>query len=72
MGRAQTRVRALWGYGLHLRFLEANRTVLGKPAEEGESPVSENLKDMAVSRVHRDTRNLDGKSGDHPVSLNTT
>ena len=23
-------------------------------------------------RVHRDTRNLDGMSGDHPVSLNTT
>ena len=49
-----------------------NRMVLGKPAREGESPVSENLKDMAVSRVHRDTRNLDGMSGDHPVSLNTT
>ncbi len=27
--------------------------------------------DMAESRVHRDTRNLDGMSGDHPVSLNT-
>ena len=41
MGRAQTSVRACWGYGLHLRFSEANRTVLGKPAGEGESPVRE-------------------------------
>ena len=48
-----------------------NRTVLERPAIEGESPVSENERDMAVSRVHRDTRNLDGMSGDHPVSLNT-
>ena len=65
-------MRAFWGYGLHLRFSEANRTVLGKPAGEGESPVSERRTDRAVSRVGRDTRNLDGKSGDHPVSLNTT
>ena len=45
--------------------------VLGKPAREGESPVSERKDDMAGSRVHRDTRNLDGMSGDHPVRLNT-
>ena len=64
-------MRAFRGYGLHLRFFEANRTVLGKPAAEGESPVSERKDDMAESRVHRDTRNLDGMSGDHPVSLNT-
>ena len=32
-------MRALWGYGLHLRFNDASRTVLGKPAGEGESPV---------------------------------
>ena len=65
-------MRAFWGYGLHLRFSDASRTVLGKPAREGESPVSERKDDMAESRVHRDTRNLDGMSGDHPVSLNTT
>ena len=65
-------MRAFRGYGLHLRFFEANRTVLGKPAGEGESPVSERKDDMAESRVHRDTRNLVGMSGDHPVSLNTT
>ena len=45
--------------------------VLGKPAREGESPVSEKVSSTAGSRVHRDTRNLDGKSGDHPVRLNT-
>ena len=28
-------MRAFRGYGLHLRFSEANRTVLGKPAAEG-------------------------------------
>ena len=64
-------MRAFRGYGLHLRFSDVNRTVLGKPAREGESPVSERKDDMAESRVHRDTRNLDGMSGDHPVSLNT-
>ena len=36
-------MRAFRGYGLHLRFSEANRTVLGKPAEEGESPVCESV-----------------------------
>ena len=50
---------------------ETNGKVLGKPAREGEGPVSERKDDMAESRVHRDTRNLDGMSGDHPVSLNT-
>ena len=64
-------MRAFWGYGLHLRFSEANRTVLGKPAREGESPVWENEEGQAVSKVPRDTRNLVGMSGDHPVRLNT-
>ena len=45
MGRAQTGVRAHRGYGLHLRFDDASRTVLGKPAGEGESPVRENRVD---------------------------
>ena len=34
-------MRACRGHGLHLRFSEVNRTVLGKPAGEGESPVRE-------------------------------
>ncbi len=46
--------------------------VLGKPTEEGESPVSEIKRQIAESRVQRDTRNLVGTSGDHPVRLNTT
>ena len=45
IGRAQTGMRAFRGYGLHLRFSEVNRTVLGKPAEEGESPVRESRAD---------------------------
>ena len=49
----------------------ANRTVLERPAKEGESPVRESEVNRAVSRVPRDTRNLVGKSGDHPVRLNT-
>ena len=48
-----------------------NRTVLERPAREGESPVSEIGVSRAVSRVPRDTRNLVGMSGDHPVRLNT-
>ena len=59
------------GFGPHNWFVDSSRKVLGKPAREGESPVSERKDDMAESRVHRDTRNLDGMSGDHPVSLNT-
>ena len=51
--------------------MDVSRTVLGKPAGEGESPVSENGNDTAGSRVPRDTWNLVGKSGDHPVRLNT-
>ena len=50
---------------------ETNGKVLGKPAKEGESPVHESQSSMAVSRVPRDTRNLVGISGDHPVRLNT-
>ena len=48
-----------------------SRTVLERPAREGESPVRESEVDRAESRVPRDTRNLVGMSGDHPVRLNT-
>ena len=65
-------MRAFRGYGLHLRFFEANRTVLGKPAREGESPVAEIRRQQAESRVPRDTWNLVGSQGDHPLRLNTT
>ena len=50
---------------------DGNRTDLERPAREGESPVRETKVDRAVSRVPRDTRNLVGMSGDHPVRLNT-
>ena len=45
--------------------------VLGKPAGEGDSPVGEISLQAAGSRVPRDTWNLVGTSGDHPVRLNT-
>ena len=45
---------------------------LERAAREGESPVSEVSISKAGSRVPRDTRNLVGISGDHPVRLNTT
>ncbi len=51
---------------------EPSRMVLGKPAREGESPVHERRASEAGSRVPRDTCNLVGMSGDHPVRLNTT
>ncbi len=38
-------MRAFRGYGLHLGFSDVNRTVLGKPAGEGESPVRESRAD---------------------------
>ena len=51
---------------------EDSGTVLGKPAEEGESPVREGGAGRAGSGVPRDTRNLVGRRGDHPPRLNTT
>ena len=57
-GRAQTGVRALRGSdrGIDPKDLTERP---GKPAREGESPVSERSIGMAVSRVGRDTWNLD-------------
>ena len=51
---------------------EDSRTVLGKPARESESLVHEIEEDLAGSRVPRDTWNLAGIRGDHPLRLNTT
>ena len=59
------------GFGPHQVTGKVSRTVLGKPAREGESPVSEKTSGIAGSRVPRDTWNLVGISGDHPVRLNT-
>ena len=72
MERAQTGVRAFRGSDRIIDSAIPAELFWGKQTREGESPVSERRVDMAVSRVHRDTRNLDGISGDHPVRLNTT
>ena len=40
-------------------------------AKEGESPVHEGEVGAAVSGVPRDTWNLVGRKGDHPLRLNT-
>ena len=71
-GKSPNRRACMSGFGLHNWSVIANRTVLERPAREGESPVSERWGKTAGSRVLRDTRNLVGKSGDHPVRLNTT
>ena len=65
-------MRAFRGLGLQTSLFLVNRTVLGKQAIEGESPVHENEKQAAGSRVPRDTWNLAGRRGDHPPTLNTT
>ena len=54
-----------------IHIFRAIRICLTRP-EMGESPVSERRVDMAGSRVPRDTWNLVGRCGDHPVRLNTT
>ena len=74
LSKKERRVDALVQPGVRTAesIFKDSRKVLGKPAEEGESPVHEVWEELAVSRVHRDTRNLDGMSGDHSVRLNTT
>ena len=71
-GRAQTVMRASRGSDCIMGSAKDRRTVLGKPAREGESPVSEVLSSPAGSRVPRDTGNPVGMRGDHSVRLNTT
>ena len=71
-GQSPNRHACMAGFGLHNWSLTVSRTVLERPARDGESPVSENRRSMAGSRVPRDTWNLVGMSGDHPVRLNTT
>ena len=72
MGRAQTSVRACWGYGLSYVSGSDRRMVLGKPATEGESPVAEIRRQQTASRVPRDTWNLVGSREDHLPRLITT
>ena len=60
--------------GVRTAFMtsDCSGTVLERPAREGESPVGETEGSRAESRVPRDTRNLVGMSGDHPVRRNTS
>ena len=71
-GKSPNRIACDPGFGLRTSLSEDSGMVLGKPAGEGESPVGEIRRQTAGSRVPRDTWNLVGKSGDHPVRLNTT
>ena len=59
-------MRACWGYGLQYTTDADNGMVLGKPAREGESPVSENQ--VRMSRIQSTARLVEpcGKSGGPP------
>ena len=70
-GKSPNRGACTAGLGPQDWFIDCSWMVLERPTIEGESPVSETGDGMAVSRVLRDTRNLAGMSGDHPVRLNT-
>ena len=68
--RAQTGVRALRGSDRKIvQLFEVKR--MGIRAKESESLVTEKRSCEPESRVPRDTGNLVGTSGDHPVRLNT-
>ena len=68
--RAQTGVRALRGSDRRIvQLFEVKR--MGIRTKECESHVTERRSCEPVSRVPRDTGNLVGTSGDHPVRLNT-
>ncbi len=71
-GKSPNRNASIPGFGPQTVFHEDSRMVLGKPAGEGESPVREIGVKPVGSRVPRDTWNLVGTGGDHPVRLNTT
>ena len=68
--RAQTGVRALRGSDrIIVQQSEVKR--MGIRARESESLVTEKRSCEPESRVPRDTGNLVGTRGDHPVRLNT-
>ena len=67
---AQTGVRALRGSDrIIVQLFEVKR--MGIRAKESESLVTEERSCEPESRVPRDTGNLVGTRGDHPVRLNT-
>ena len=71
MERGQTGMRAFRGSDRIIDSAILMERFWEGAAGEGESPVHERKADKAGSRVPRDTWNLAGTSGDHPVSLNT-
>ena len=72
IGGAQTEGRNTFGVRTAKGTDVDSRTVLEKQIREGENPVGEIYRRPAVSGVRRDTRNPDGRHGDHPIRLNTT
>ena len=54
-GQSPNQCACTLGFGLQNSFSIISRTVLERPARDGESPVSENEREKAVSRVPRDT-----------------
>ena len=66
MGRAQTGARAPRGYGPQKAIYQASGTALGKPAEQGESPVRESR--GKAGGIQSTTRHVEpcGKSGGPP------
>ena len=71
MERGQTEMRASRGSDRIIDSTNLAERFWESLPKRVKAPYAKDLIDMAVSRVHRDTRNLDGMSGDHPVSLNT-
>ena len=72
IGTAQTSHIMWLGYGPQNGRRKDSQTYLERWGKAGDTPVDEILKPLAVSRVRRDTRNPDGRNGDHPRRLNTT
>jgi hypothetical protein len=71
-GTAQTIDACIGGVvGLRYGSVRASRRVLESSAIDGDSPVREAPKPLAVSRVPWDTSNPAGIRGDHPPRLNT-
>ena len=64
-------MQALWGSDRIIDSANLAERFWESLPERVKAPYAKDELTKAESRVHRDTRNLDGTSGDHPVSLNT-
>ena len=72
MERAQTGVRAFRGSDRIIDSVNPAELFWESRPERVKVPYVKSELQLAGSRVPRDTRNLVGMSGDHPVRLNTT